>query len=820
MVERKRGVRPSGQTIRSQHESIPETTVQALLADAKDTPFGDPESQEVSNFRKTHLRRLEKVAKGRSEEFLHELAVKKGRDELGPYAPFLQWVVKEYKQLLAQVSIGGYTPFNLALYRGNDEFVQALLENVDDATLLCGPADDRGYTSLHLAIEKSSPFATRIIEKADALLKASAATNATSEPGAETVPKIFNLFKATTKLVKKFPDDDDCGEETPLHLAVNQDYAPTQTDGTVGKDPTIPEKSGDQRPAAIPSITNGLPQSPISTGFPRRPTFRETDNLAAKAKDPKERVGPRSALGDNLPERDAWENVSVPPAHLLDIVKLLIRADERVLVDCQDEDGFTPFRARLYHLDNDMQDDGSKESEARRHDLIQGDPIARYIREYCVNNFTRKDSVTALYEPGKERHLEFDLSGFPYPINAKFLKGLSQVLRFEGLLTYVSLPRLEVSVESDAITPSRPSTEERRRGGRNASATGQNDTTNQPRPKEGGKGSSSLCTIFDWLRAQQVKYVREVIVSDEAEPPHSDEAIEKCVEGLDIKVWNWQKVDLSSEVIVRVAPNAEEVTLCASGNNAVLVGWSGPSGLPLLKNLTKVHLLVRQGLESPARLETNIAKFETALAENLWTAELMDRLAEMQVKKEVSQTPNNQSNPSHPAERLLVDGEAFGKFLASIDEDKNRRPLKKLVITHKILRADQSFSSVYTESRIKMLTESPWMKCMKDFAGFLHSIKLRTPLEPVRIAVIDDGINMALDIFDKRVQFGESFHQLSQLSGRRGAYYVPSGPHGTLMAQLICEICPPVKLYIAQLEELRGQDGRRSFTAESAVEVR
>lgn len=110
---------------------------------------------------------------------------------------------------------------------------------------------------------------------------------------------------------------------------------------------------------------------------------------------------------------------------------------------------------------------------------------------------------------------------------------------------------------------------------------------------------------------------------------------------------------------------------------------------------------------------------------------------------------------------------------------------------------------------------------MKDFAHFLQSIKLnkKDRLEPIRIAVIDDGINMALDIFDGRVQLGESFHQLSQVSGRRGGYYVPSGPHGTLMAQLICEICPNVKLFIAQLEELRGQDGRRSFTEDSAAEV-
>jgi len=110
------------------------------------------------------------------------------------------------------------------------------------------------------------------------------------------------------------------------------------------------------------------------------------------------------------------------------------------------------------------------------------------------------------------------------------------------------------------------------------------------------------------------------------------------------------------------------------------------------------------------------------------------------------------------------------------------------------------------------------MKSMRKFADFLRKAKPEQPVEPVRIAVIDDGINTAL--FADKIQVGESFYQLSELSGARGAYYVPSGPHGTLMAQLICDVCPMVKLYIAQLEVLPGLDGRRSFTAESAAEVR
>lgn len=162
-------------------------------------------------------------------------------------------------------------------------------------------------------------------------------------------------------------------------------------------------------------------------------------------------------------------------------------------------------------------------------------------------------------------------------------------------------------------------------------------------------------------------------------------------------------------------------------------------------------------------------------------------------------------------------------------------------VTWEIQKPDPHYSSVFTEgtveketyvivpvvlwrtlltSRIISISEPRWMKAMVDFAEFLKRAHLNANVAPIKIAVIDDGIDTALDDFTGKIQVGESFYRLSELTGRRGAYYVPSGPHGTLMAQLICRVCPVVKLYIAQLEVLPGQDGRRSFTVESATEVR
>lgn len=109
---------------------------------------------------------------------------------------------------------------------------------------------------------------------------------------------------------------------------------------------------------------------------------------------------------------------------------------------------------------------------------------------------------------------------------------------------------------------------------------------------------------------------------------------------------------------------------------------------------------------------------------------------------------------------------------------------------------------------------------MEDFAEFLSSARPDPPVPLIKIAIIDDGIDMSLTHLSNMIQVGESFYSLiGELSGRRGAYFVPSGPHGTLMAKAICSMCPKVMLYIAQLEVLPGPHGQRSFTAESATEV-
>lgn len=85
----------------------------------------------------------------------------------------------------------------------------------------------------------------------------------------------------------------------------------------------------------------------------------------------------------------------------------------------------------------------------------------------------------------------------------------------------------------------------------------------------------------------------------------------------------------------------------------------------------------------------------------------------------------------------------------------------------------------------------------------------------IRVAVIDDGVNIDSDDIAGNVEDGETFYDNS---GHWPGYYQSSYGHGHLMACLIRDLCPRVKLYIAKLNEL-WTDGKPRITAESAAEV-
>ena len=73
--------------------------------------------------------------------------------------------------------------------------------------------------------------------------------------------------------------------------------------------------------------------------------------------------------------------------------------------------------------------------------------------------------------------------------------------------------------------------------------------------------------------------VLEANVEDDEIDPHCDEAIEMALEGLDVEVLDWKKLNLCSDVLWNAARNVKELFLYSSANNDVLRSWSAKDGL-------------------------------------------------------------------------------------------------------------------------------------------------------------------------------------------------------------------------------------------------
>jgi hypothetical protein len=110
---------------------------------------------------------------------------------------------------------------------------------------------------------------------------------------------------------------------------------------------------------------------------------------------------------------------------------------------------------------------------------------------------------------------------------------------------------------------------------------------------------------------------------------------------------------------------------------------------------------------------------------------------------------------------------------------------------------------------------------MDKFATFIRNIKTDQG-KGIKVAVLDDGIDMLRPEFRESVKEGISFFApTNRTTCNVGPYYFSSRGHGTLMALLIRRVCPKAELYIARLNQGNSQEGNRiQLTADSAAKVR
>ncbi|KAK5657626.1 hypothetical protein OQA88_2698 [Cercophora sp. LCS_1] len=122
-----------------------------------------------------------------------------------------------------------------------------------------------------------------------------------------------------------------------------------------------------------------------------------------------------------------------------------------------------------------------------------------------------------------------------------------------------------------------------------------------------------------------------------------------------------------------------------------------------------------------------------------------------------------------------------------------------------------------------------WIKCMKRFRDMLTSAapavgdrKAIDPFdieEPIRVAVIDDGVDVLDPQVDNlRVIGGRSYGTEDSSGLSAPPYFTSSSGHGTAMAKQIHFMCPYAQLYVLKLDQVANGNGTW-FTAKSAAQA-
>ena len=120
---------------------------------------------------------------------------------------------------------------------------------------------------------------------------------------------------------------------------------------------------------------------------------------------------------------------------------------------------------------------------------------------------------------------------------------------------------------------------------------------------------------------------------------------------------------------------------------------------------------------------------------------------------------------------------------------------------------------------------------MRAFSTALSNVTapelgINSPAEltkPIKIAIIDDGVDISQQPMRNRVRGGDSMYDDSSDFLESKPYWFSDTGHGTAMASFILQVFPLAELYVLRLDshESWGSDGRKTliFKPQSAIEV-
>jgi subtilisin family serine protease len=94
--------------------------------------------------------------------------------------------------------------------------------------------------------------------------------------------------------------------------------------------------------------------------------------------------------------------------------------------------------------------------------------------------------------------------------------------------------------------------------------------------------------------------------------------------------------------------------------------------------------------------------------------------------------------------------------------------------------------------------EDRWVDGMRNFARLMKTTSQDSTLESVKVALVDDGIDVSRRTTN--IAGGFSFSTSNEPHSLARPWYFSEDGHGTKMADLICAPVPSVKLYVAKVD--------------------
>ncbi len=144
--------------------------------------------------------------------------------------------------------------------------------------------------------------------------------------------------------------------------------------------------------------------------------------------------------------------------------------------------------------------------------------------------------------------------------------------------------------------------------------------------------------------------------------------------------------------------------------------------------------------------------------------------------------------------------------------ESNRIPKRKILVyrgeenapnSEQLVQSGPTKASSGTNER--NLQSNRWLDCMDKFADEIQNVKVPSTdnvvlKNDIKVALIDDGADPYVESLRGKIKGGESFDRGYPHENGPSPYYTSSKGHGTVMADMICRVCPMAKLYVYKLE--------------------